>query len=1082
MGIRKNAAHLTPTERDNFLRALLTLKKTIANPGDPPAQQISIYDQFVAIHLCIQSINVPGGGAPVNMGHGNSGFGPWHRYYLLLFERALQDAVMDPTITLPYWDWTDHTMTETIFFQANFMGPNGGIGGGTVQSGYLAFSAPGTGGNPTPLPAWWPAGLAGWRLRSDLGMFFGTTLQRFLDSFGNLAIQADIVGALSRPNYENVGPETEFRPALESNARMHNDTHNWFGGHMSQPNASPNDPVFFLHHCNVDRLWAMWQIDGHQGAAFYPAAGRPQGHNLNDPMWPWVGALPGYSSNNLPATVVLPDFSGAPIQHPVDVLDHRALGYAYDTEAIVGIALDQTGSMIGMTPDPMTGMAPNILKWDAAKQGVSFLLHDCETAYAAAEAYVTAGVETFRRLAANTFTSIFAPGTPYGLIKNGSSFSRATFDANIAAQSPDGGTPLAGALTDTDTSLVRAPFTDLPANEQRYLCILTDGKETALPLLITLAEPAFPDTVIFAMGFGVGGGWDGVDYTTITDLTEKGKAAPGVTQVFHGENAATIDKFYTNSIAAAIGYTPSSDPVFELFPGEFLHFPFDVTDAERALMVTALGFDFSDKNWDFCLMAPDGSHCGDTRADSHLARHRVHEPEGMHHEAFPYLITLKKKNGRCTIFLNRNGAASSHWVGRWYLMAFYKADPDNPIMVMPDVANMILPLGAPPVRGPLYARFDQKASQRPALRTIPGTPAHPFAFGLPGISSRKRGNPCALSINVFSKSTTRAELAVNLQAPYAGQDFEIALQLSDPTSSKLDQLRVAARLVAPQYVIGNAFADLETIPLKERKKYLNRKNPRAPFNEILYLADYERRKPGAFPIRDEEIIFTRGQDGVFRARVGNNLFPGIYRVAVYIEGTLDLGEKSRDEHCCKKGPQRFSRVLNTAVALGILPDAKASRPTLHWVAPDKFVVTVTPTDTLGNIAAPANAPVPVVAVNGKTVIGKPVNAYTGEHRVEIELLGEGFQPAPDGQTIAGAAASIQTESGERLILQPGEKIAPAISLARTAFQVVLPKFVGDKKSRIAYGAGTPEAMRIPLADRDVFQSREEAIAAGYEVH
>ncbi|HEX8091144.1 MAG TPA: tyrosinase family protein [Blastocatellia bacterium] len=126
MGIRKKAARLTATERDNFPRAALMLKNTIANPGDPAAQQISIYDQFVAIHLYTLSVNVPGSGAS-NMGHQNSAFGPWHRYYLLRFEQALQ--AVDPTVTLPYWDWTDHAATQNIIFQDNFMGSNGGVGG-----------------------------------------------------------------------------------------------------------------------------------------------------------------------------------------------------------------------------------------------------------------------------------------------------------------------------------------------------------------------------------------------------------------------------------------------------------------------------------------------------------------------------------------------------------------------------------------------------------------------------------------------------------------------------------------------------------------------------------------------------------------------------------------------------------------------------------------------------------------------------------------------------------------------------------------------------------------------------------------
>lgn len=45
---------------------------------------------------------------------------------------------------------------------------------------------------------------------------------------------------------------TGFRPNLEAN--LHNQVHTWVGGDMG-PFSSPNDPVFFLHHCNVDRIW-----------------------------------------------------------------------------------------------------------------------------------------------------------------------------------------------------------------------------------------------------------------------------------------------------------------------------------------------------------------------------------------------------------------------------------------------------------------------------------------------------------------------------------------------------------------------------------------------------------------------------------------------------------------------------------------------------------------------------------------------------------------------------------------------------------------------------------------------------------
>ena len=46
---------------------------------------------------------------------------------------------------------------------------------------------------------------------------------------------------------------------------MHNLVHRWVGGSMG-PGTSPNDPVFFLHHCNVDRIWvslAHWECWKH---------------------------------------------------------------------------------------------------------------------------------------------------------------------------------------------------------------------------------------------------------------------------------------------------------------------------------------------------------------------------------------------------------------------------------------------------------------------------------------------------------------------------------------------------------------------------------------------------------------------------------------------------------------------------------------------------------------------------------------------------------------------------------------------------------------------------------------------------
>jgi hypothetical protein len=68
---------------------------------------------------------------------------------------------------------------------------------------------------------------------------------------------------------------------------MHNAVHNWVGGSMI-PITSPNDPVFWLHHCFMDKLWADWQTSHPNEKRYLPTDGTARtGHNLNDPMHPW---------------------------------------------------------------------------------------------------------------------------------------------------------------------------------------------------------------------------------------------------------------------------------------------------------------------------------------------------------------------------------------------------------------------------------------------------------------------------------------------------------------------------------------------------------------------------------------------------------------------------------------------------------------------------------------------------------------------------------------------------------------------------------------------------------------------------
>ena len=58
------------------------------------------------------------------------------------------------------------------------------------------------------------------------------------------------------------------------------------------PGTSPSDPVFFLNHCNVDRIWEAWMVRV-AGRTYAPdgatATSSSPGHNLNDPMVALIG-------------------------------------------------------------------------------------------------------------------------------------------------------------------------------------------------------------------------------------------------------------------------------------------------------------------------------------------------------------------------------------------------------------------------------------------------------------------------------------------------------------------------------------------------------------------------------------------------------------------------------------------------------------------------------------------------------------------------------------------------------------------------------------------------------------------------
>jgi tyrosinase len=124
----------------------------------------------------------------------------------------------------------------------------------------------------------------------------------------------------------------------------HGRAHTGFRGSVSSIPTAARDPLFFMIHCNTDRLWAKWQwLHGRTSPTDPNAYATPSpnriGHALNDTMWPWNGV----TTSPRPPTAPGGAFEGSPVTSLPGVsptvrsmIDAQAvaasapLGFAYD--------------------------------------------------------------------------------------------------------------------------------------------------------------------------------------------------------------------------------------------------------------------------------------------------------------------------------------------------------------------------------------------------------------------------------------------------------------------------------------------------------------------------------------------------------------------------------------------------------------------------------------------------------------------------------------------------------------------------------------------------------------------------------
>jgi tyrosinase len=183
----------------------------------------------------------------------------WHRMYLYYFERVLRWAANDPTLTLPYWDYTNPEQTA---LPDAFQNPN------------------------SPLYEW--------RRSEALNEGLATLNPQITDIDGPLntdksflQYEGDIEGGVHGNVHCSVGQTCPI-PV------------------MGLVGVAANDPIFYEHHANIDRMWSCWQ------------------HAHPDEK-------PGDWQNQEFSFV---DENGALVKRPVkDFLNTRVLDYMYDNES-----------------------------------------------------------------------------------------------------------------------------------------------------------------------------------------------------------------------------------------------------------------------------------------------------------------------------------------------------------------------------------------------------------------------------------------------------------------------------------------------------------------------------------------------------------------------------------------------------------------------------------------------------------------------------------------------------------------------------------------------------------------------------
>jgi tyrosinase len=233
--------------------------------------------------------------------HGSWYFLPWHRGYLLAFEANIRAAVVElggpADWALPYWN----------YFKANQA---------ALPPAFASADWPDSAGdNPLFVPARYGP-------RND-GTVFVPLTQVNLSAMND----PDFTGTSNGGSPGFGGIDTGFSHSGRVHGGIETQPHDWvhglvggsdptnplLPGLMSDPDTAGLDPIFWLHHANIDRLWASWNDT------------TPTHLNPIEPTWLDGPASLGQRAFAMP----MPD-GNTWTYAPRDVVDISSLGYEYD--------------------------------------------------------------------------------------------------------------------------------------------------------------------------------------------------------------------------------------------------------------------------------------------------------------------------------------------------------------------------------------------------------------------------------------------------------------------------------------------------------------------------------------------------------------------------------------------------------------------------------------------------------------------------------------------------------------------------------------------------------------------------------